>query len=63
VSYWLVGLLIWIAPALLLGCALLWVRFNTRPATEATSDNAEPVTVATGAEQATPQFAVLVAAE
>lgn len=26
-SYLLIGLLLWIAPALLLGCALLWVRF------------------------------------
>jgi hypothetical protein len=63
VSYWLVGLSIWIAPAILLGCALLWVRFNTRPATDATFDNAELGTVATGAEQAAPQFAVMVAAE
>jgi hypothetical protein len=62
-SYWLIGLLVWIAPALLLGCVLLWVRFNTRPATEATSDNAEAVTVATGAEQARPQLAMMVAAE
>ena len=62
-SYWLMALLIWIAPALLLGCALLWVRFNTRPSSEATSDNAEPVMVATGAEPALPPLGVMVAAE
>ena len=62
-SYWLIGLLIWIAPALLLGCALLWVRFKTSPAANATSDNAQPVNAANDAEQALPQFAVMVAAE
>jgi hypothetical protein len=63
VSFWLVALLIWIAPALLLGCALLWVRFNTRPATDALSVNAESLSVASGAEEAPLRVAVLVAAE
>lgn len=62
-SFWLVALLIWIAPALLLGCALLWVRFNTRPATDALSVNAESLSVASGAEEAPLGVAVLVAAE
>jgi hypothetical protein len=63
VSYWLLALLIWIAPALLLGCTLLWVRFNSSPATAAPSDNAAPLSVAGGAEEAPPQFAALIAAE
>ena len=62
-SYWLMALLIWIAPALLLGCALLWVRFKTSPAANVTSDNAQPVKAANDAGDARPQFAVMVAAE
>jgi hypothetical protein len=63
VSYWLVALLIWIAPALLLGCALLWVRFKTSPAADAASHSVESVNVPSGVEEARPQFAVMVAAE
>ena len=62
-SYWLVGLLIWIAPALLLGCALLWVRFNSSPAADAPIDIPEPEKAGSGAEEMRPQLAVMVAAE
>ncbi len=62
-SYWLVGLLIWIAPAVLLGCTLLWVRFKASPARNAPSDTPATANVASGAEGMPPQFAVLVAAE
>lgn len=60
-SYWLVGLLIWIAPALLLGCALIWVRFNTSPAADAPSDIGEAVKAANDTEELQPQLAMVAA--
>ena len=31
VTLWIVGLLIWILPAVVLGCVLAWVRLKNRP--------------------------------
>jgi hypothetical protein len=63
VSYWLLGFLIWIAPALLLGCTLLWVRFKTSPAARAPSDTPAIASVASDAGEVRPQSTVMVAAE
>jgi hypothetical protein len=63
VSYWLIGLLVWIAPAVLLGCVLLGVRFKTSPVSHALSDSIEQVKPANDAEEMLPQFAMMVAAE
>lgn len=60
-SYWLIGLLIWIAPALLLGCALIWVRFNTSPAANSPSDIREAMKAANDTEELQPQFAMVAA--
>ncbi len=62
-SYWLIGLLVWLAPAVLLGCVLLWVRLKTSPLAYAPSDSIERVKPASDAEEMLPEYAMMVAAE
>lgn len=62
-DYRLIALLVWIAPAILLGCTLLWVRFKTSPAACVPSDKPTTASVTSSAEALRPQFDVMVAAE
>ena len=62
-SFWLIALLVWIAPAVLLGGVLLWVRFKTSAVAYAPTDSDQSLEAANDAEEIHPQFAMLVAAE